>query len=668
MNKGGNFNVILNVLSALRQEDSETFEACLQNPESYTEKEIGDNLKKNGLIVDKKEYSKEELFKEYNVRYNAEKSELINFKRLSRKAEKNVQIINDKVNDKDIFVDKGFGETLYFIKKGDKYVKTKGGSNGKINKPHRNIKPVVYASDEIKVLWEVDGEINLNKRIFGGYIKCAIVKPNEEDWMIMLEKVKKYIDEHKKRPSDDNTDSNIKQMGKWVSHQIANYNRYVYIMKNNNIRRIWISFIQDYKKYFKSNEEIWYENLENVKIYINEYKKKPLTTANDNNIKKLGSWISTQIINYSKIINIMKNKHIKLSWELFIQEYNEYFVSNEEKWNNTLSKVKIYMNKYKKRPSNCDNDILIAKMGQWICSNARNYKNNKKIMKNQKIKLLWENFMLEYKIYFVSNGEVWNIFLEETKKYINKYKKRPSAVDKDNNIKRLGSWISNQKNNYDTNTNIMKKKHIKLLWENFMQEYSKYFIPSEDIWNDTLLEVKTYINYNKKRPSSHDSNNNIKRLGDWIRNQNISYNKNIHIMKNENIRSLWKNFICEYSKYLISIEEKWYNNFDEVKKYIDEFKKRPSEDSKDISIKKIGVWITCNIQSYKNNAKMMKNPEIKQSWEQFITAHQQYFPNNPAIQQPQQPIKKSTTITPKPNKPIETKYQHKQRYYQNTKK
>jgi hypothetical protein len=47
MSKAGDFNGILNVLSALRQEDPYMFELCLQSPEFYTNKELEDNFKKN---------------------------------------------------------------------------------------------------------------------------------------------------------------------------------------------------------------------------------------------------------------------------------------------------------------------------------------------------------------------------------------------------------------------------------------------------------------------------------------------------------------------------------------------------------------------------------------------------------------------------------------------
>jgi len=62
MSKSGDFNGILNCLSALRQEDPYMFELCLKYPDVYTKKEMKDNFRKNGMVLDEKEYSGEELF------------------------------------------------------------------------------------------------------------------------------------------------------------------------------------------------------------------------------------------------------------------------------------------------------------------------------------------------------------------------------------------------------------------------------------------------------------------------------------------------------------------------------------------------------------------------------------------------------------------------------
>jgi superfamily II DNA or RNA helicase len=68
MSKTGDFNGILNVLSALRQEDPYLFELCLKYPETYTKKEIEQNLKNNGLKIEDTEYTPTELFDKYKIK------------------------------------------------------------------------------------------------------------------------------------------------------------------------------------------------------------------------------------------------------------------------------------------------------------------------------------------------------------------------------------------------------------------------------------------------------------------------------------------------------------------------------------------------------------------------------------------------------------------------
>jgi len=84
-------------------------------------------------------------------------------------------------------------------------------------------------------------------------------------------------------------------------------------------------------------------------------------------------------------------------------------------------------------------------------------------MKNENIYDKWHNFINsdKYKQYFISDKEKWYNKLNLVKKYIDTNNKRPSAHNEENNIKTLGSWIYNQKNNYIKNKDIMKDKNIK---------------------------------------------------------------------------------------------------------------------------------------------------------------------------------------------------------------
>ena len=51
MSEGGNFNGILNVMSALKQEDEDIYDICLHYPDRYSPQEIKSNLEKQGYTV-----------------------------------------------------------------------------------------------------------------------------------------------------------------------------------------------------------------------------------------------------------------------------------------------------------------------------------------------------------------------------------------------------------------------------------------------------------------------------------------------------------------------------------------------------------------------------------------------------------------------------------------
>ena len=80
-------------------------------------------------------------------------------------------------------------------------------------------------------------------------------------------------------------------------------------MKDKIIYNKWTEFIQNYKEYFLSNEESWYNSLEQVINYIDTNKKRPSCTDKNKDIHALGAWMSQQINNHKKRIYIMTGYH-----------------------------------------------------------------------------------------------------------------------------------------------------------------------------------------------------------------------------------------------------------------------------------------------------------------------------------------------------------------------
>jgi len=142
---------------------------------------------------------------------------------------------------------------------------------------------------------------------------------------------------------------------------------------------------------------------------------------------------------------------------------------------NNLKEVEDYIIQYKKTPSQHDKDKNIKKIGVWIGTQNQNYKNNENIMKDENIRNIWYDFLDKYKEYFLSNDELWFNNLKKVENYIIQYKKKPSQMNKDKNIKKLDSWICRQKRNYNNNEQIMKNENIRNIWSDFCKKYKEYF-------------------------------------------------------------------------------------------------------------------------------------------------------------------------------------------------
>ena len=71
----------------------------------------------------------------------------------------------------------------------------------------------------------------------------------------MRTQVKRFIDEHNKRPTQHSKDQDEKRIGKWIGTQIKNAKNRTHIMKDDDVYSIWNAFVTnvDYHQYFKTS-------------------------------------------------------------------------------------------------------------------------------------------------------------------------------------------------------------------------------------------------------------------------------------------------------------------------------------------------------------------------------------------------------------------------------
>ena len=168
-------------------------------------------------------------------------------------------------------------------------------------------------------------------------------------------------------------------------------------MLDENIRNTWDSFIKDYQQYFISNEELWTNNLTELKAFIDLNKRRPYEKKETK--KVLGKWLANQFANKKAEKSSMLNENIRNSWDNFIKDYKQYFISNEELWTNKLTELKIFIDLNKRRPSEGKKETEKV-LSKWLSHQLDNRKNEKQIMLDEDVKNSWDIFIKDYQQYF----------------------------------------------------------------------------------------------------------------------------------------------------------------------------------------------------------------------------------------------------------------------------
>ena len=224
---------------------------------------------------------------------------------------------------------------------------------------------------------------------------------NEEKWLNKLNKVKKYVEDHNNAPSRYSKDPVEKELGLWFAMQKENCRRNIKMFMHENIITIWKNFIEEHKKHFMTNIEVWYDRFDELNNYIMENGKLPVHKRNEK--QSLGLWIQTQNKNYKQKTQIMANSEFYDIWTDFLYKNSEFFMTNEELWYSNLLKLTSYINEFNKLPDKRSLEKDERSLYDWLSHQNQNLKKNTNIMRNnQFVKNDFEKFLQEYK--FVKNN------------------------------------------------------------------------------------------------------------------------------------------------------------------------------------------------------------------------------------------------------------------------
>jgi superfamily II DNA or RNA helicase len=315
---------------------------------------------------------------------------------------------------------------------------------------------------------------------------------------------------------------------------------------------------------------------------------------------------------------------------------------NEVRWFENLKQVKKFMNDNGRRPNEKKEGEKY--LGSWVSNQLKYRKNNQYSMADENRREAWDDFVNDdkYREYFMTDEDEWFENLKQVKKFIDDNGRRPYPHKEEvKGEKSLGKWVSYQITNRKNNQYCMADEKRRVAWDKFVENNKELFMSNEEEWFETLENVKKFIEKNKKRPLEKSEIKEEKTLGSWISNQlknrkkYENNNEDGHSMKNETIRDAWDKFIENNKELFMSNEEEWFETLENVKKYIEKNKKKPSQHSKTATNeeKTLGNWVSDQLKNRKkyeaNNGdgKAMKNETIRDTWDAFVKddKYREYF-------------------------------------------
>ena len=429
-------------------------------------------------------------------------------------------------------------------------------------------------------------------------------KTDDEKWKDKLDRCKKIMDSKNKRPRAGSNDENEKSLGQWITDQLKKRTK-----KNKYREKLWNEFIihPKYYKYMRPLKDIWTDNIEKLKKFMDIEKRVPTAQEED----KLGIWFQQQKIKYN---SGKLNKERTKIWREMINNpiYSQYIMTQKEIWLNKLVKSKKFIDDNHRLPNR--RDINTAELGNWISTNKTNYiQKDKYFMENYLEE--WETFVNnpEYNEYFKTSTEIWLDKFNLLECHIINKQRFPSSVSDNKDEKTIGLWKDSQMSNYNHTLGEMKIPEIKQKWKDFMEKYkhlSGHNLPSLfdlNKWNEMFLNFKNIVTEINIIPYPGHESPNIHKLGQWKEKSHGIYKHISGVMKDESIYNTWDTFINSelYKKAfennktvrsfkLFMIEYEKVIIFEKEKGYI------PKSDASDCYEIKLGSWLYSRRSDYKN--------------------------------------------------------------------
>jgi len=144
-----------------------------------------------------------------------------------------------------------------------------------------------------------------------------VMAPDSEIWKQNLIETINFLEKEKRKPQQNKKDE--KYLKEWLDQQKSNYKNHKHIMKNEDIRKQFENLMAKFPTFFRTNEEVWKNNLRETIKFLEKHKRRPNVRKQEE--RYLGRWLDTQVRLYKSQKNIMKNEDLRKEFQEFCKEF-----------------------------------------------------------------------------------------------------------------------------------------------------------------------------------------------------------------------------------------------------------------------------------------------------------------------------------------------------------
>jgi len=540
LSRDGNFNGILNVISALRQHDPELYELCLKYPKVFTKEEMKKNFERQGVKDTDKVWTQKQVDK------ITEESPEMQLEIHTHDVENPIEVIHPEAIEKKV---------LYKDEEGTYHEMKPKNKKNKIVPPRKKLFEI-HSSDEIRVDWLITEE-----SLGNAYIECNVVnkKTNTEKALEIVE----WCETNDRKPTtrkvrDPIEKSYAMKLSNWKKALKPGY-KGGSLPPSQEILNILTSS-KYLKDYFNLDRD---ENMEKV-LKIVEWceinKRKPTTSSKDpiekSYAKKLNHWKRSLKPGYKglglppsqEILNILtKCEYLK-----------DYFNLERDENMETALEIVEWCELNKRKQSNHSKDPIEKSYAQKLAgwkSGLKQLKHGYKrhdLPPSQEVQdiLTSSKYLKDY--FDLERDENMETALEIVE-WCELNKRKQSNHSKDpiekSYAQKLSGWKSALKLGYNKGRSLPPSQEILNILTKC--EYLKdYFDLERDENMETALEIVEWCELNKRKQANHSKDpiekSYAKKLCSWKSVLKLGYKKGHSLPPSQEILNILTK--CEYLK------------------------------------------------------------------------------------------------------------------------